>query len=40
VPSTHQYADIMTKGLSSQLFSEFRSSLCVHPDDARTEGGC
>jgi hypothetical protein len=40
VPSTHQYADIMTKGLPSQLFSEFRSSLCVHPADAQTEGGC
>jgi hypothetical protein len=39
VPSTHQYANIMTKGLSSQLFSEFRSILCVHPD-AQTEGGC
>ena len=40
VPSTHQYADIMTKGLSSQLFDEFRSSLCVHPLDTQTEGGC
>jgi hypothetical protein len=38
VPSANQYADIMTKGLSSQLFSEFRSSLCVHSDDAQTEG--
>jgi hypothetical protein len=40
VPSTHQYADIMTKGLSSQMFSEFRSNLCVFPLDAQTEGGC
>jgi hypothetical protein len=40
VPSAHQYADIVTKGLSSQLFSDFRSSLCVHPCDAQTEGGC
>jgi hypothetical protein len=40
VPSTHQYADIMTKGLPSQLFTDFRSSLCVHPADAQTEGGC
>jgi hypothetical protein len=40
VPSAHQYADIMTKGFSSQLFSDFRSSLCVHPCDTQTEGGC
>jgi hypothetical protein len=29
VPSSHQFADIMTKGLPVQLFTEFRSSLCV-----------
>lgn len=31
IPSSHQYMDIMTKGLSTQLFTEFelRSSLCV-----------
>jgi hypothetical protein len=40
VPSAHQYADIMTKGLPSQLFADFWSSLCVHPADAQTEGGC
>ena len=40
VPSSHQYADIMTKGLPSQLFSEFRSSLCLLPYDAQAEGGC
>jgi hypothetical protein len=28
VPSS-QFADIMTKGLPVQLFTEFRSSLCV-----------
>ena len=33
VPSAHQYADIMTKGLPTQLFSEFRSSLCLLPSD-------
>jgi hypothetical protein len=39
VSSAHQYADIMTKGLSSKLFSDFRSSLCVHPcDDIMTKG--
>ena len=40
VPSSHQYADIMTKGLPSQLFIEFRSSLCLLPYDAQAEGGC
>ena len=40
VPSSRQYADIMTKGLPSQLFSEFWSSLCLLPADAQTEGGC
>jgi hypothetical protein len=40
VPSSHQYADIMTKGLSSQMFSDFRSNLCVFPLDAQLEGGC
>jgi len=29
VPSTHQFADIMTKGLLVQLCTDFRSSLCV-----------
>jgi hypothetical protein len=27
VPSSHQFADIMTKGLPSALFNEFRFSL-------------
>jgi hypothetical protein len=27
VPSSHQFADIMTKGLPVQLFTEFRSNL-------------
>jgi hypothetical protein len=30
VPSSLQFADIMTKGLPVQLFTDFRSSLCVH----------
>jgi hypothetical protein len=34
VPSAHQYADIMTKGLPSQLFTDFRSSLCLRSADA------
>jgi len=29
VPSSRQFADIMTKGLPVQLFTDFRSSLCV-----------
>jgi hypothetical protein len=39
VPSTHQFADIMTKGLPVQLFTEFRSSLCVRDSPAATVGG-
>jgi hypothetical protein len=40
VPSSQQFADIMTKGLPSQLFLDFRSSLCVCSPDASTAGGC
>jgi hypothetical protein len=40
VPSSHQFADITTKGLSSQLFLDFRYSLCVRLVDASTAGGC
>ena len=29
VPSALQFADVMTKGLPSQVFLDFRSSLCV-----------
>ncbi|WVZ58276.1 LOW QUALITY PROTEIN: hypothetical protein U9M48_008559 [Paspalum notatum var. saurae] len=29
VPCSHQFADIMTKGLLVQLFTDFRSSLCI-----------
>ena len=39
VPSAHQFADIMTKGLPVQLFTDFRSSLCVRdPPTASTAG--
>ncbi|GKD86983.1 ribonuclease H-like domain-containing protein [Tanacetum coccineum] len=38
VPSRYQYVDIFTKGLSSALFEEFRSSLSVHPPPAPTAG--
>jgi hypothetical protein len=40
VPSSHQFADIMMKGLSLQLFLDFRYSLCVCAPDAKTEGAC
>ncbi|XP_021317661.1 uncharacterized protein LOC110435888 [Sorghum bicolor] len=39
VPSSHQFADIMTKGLPVQLFTDFRSSLCVRDSPAMTKGG-
>jgi hypothetical protein len=38
VPTTHQFADIMTKGLPVQLFTDFRSSLCVRDPPAATVG--
>jgi hypothetical protein len=31
VPSSLQFADIFTKGLSSSLFKEFRSNLQIKP---------
>jgi len=34
VSSSHQFADIMTKGLPVQLFIDFRSSLCVRDTPA------
>ncbi|XP_021307140.1 uncharacterized protein LOC110431818 [Sorghum bicolor] len=40
VPSSHQFADIMTKGLPTALFREFRSSFCVREPPAATAGGC
>ncbi|KAK1677279.1 hypothetical protein QYE76_038127 [Lolium multiflorum] len=39
VPSALQFADVMTKGLPSQLFLDFRSSLCVREPPAATAGG-
>ncbi|KAJ0809861.1 putative RNA-directed DNA polymerase [Helianthus annuus] len=39
VPSSFQYADIFTKGLSRQLFQSFRSSLTVCPLTDQTAGG-
>ena len=38
VPTAQQFADVMTKGLPTSVFEEFRSSLCVS-GDASTAGG-
>lgn len=41
VPSSSQYVDIFTKGLSSSLFLEFKSSLNVRSKPpVQTTGGC
>ncbi|GKB85402.1 ribonuclease H-like domain-containing protein [Tanacetum coccineum] len=40
VPSRYQFADIFTKGLSSALFEEFRTSLSVRCPPAPTAGEC
>ncbi|GJR96029.1 ribonuclease H-like domain-containing protein [Tanacetum coccineum] len=40
VPSRYQYANISTKGLSSALFDEFRTSLSVIHPPAPTAEGC
>lgn len=40
IPTQHQIADIMTKGLPTPLFQEFRNSLCIQDSTAKTEGGC
>lgn len=39
VPSSSQYVDILTKGLPSTSFLDFRDSLCVHSPPASTEEG-
>ncbi|WVZ97042.1 hypothetical protein U9M48_042607 [Paspalum notatum var. saurae] len=39
VPSSHQFADIMTKGLHRTVVCEFRSGLCVRDPPAATAGG-
>jgi hypothetical protein len=40
VPTTQQFADVMTKGLPTAPFQEFRSSLCVRPPDTAAAAGC
>ncbi|KAJ9553498.1 hypothetical protein OSB04_017543, partial [Centaurea solstitialis] len=39
VPSSHQFADIFTKGLPTQLFLDFRSTLSIRSPPATTAGG-
>ena len=39
VPTSSQYADIVTKGLPSSVFADFRSSLNVQAADVSTAGG-
>jgi hypothetical protein len=39
VPTAQQYADIMTKGLPTSAFQDFRSSLCVRPPTLKLRGG-
>ncbi|XP_014660695.1 uncharacterized protein LOC106804346 [Setaria italica] len=38
VPSSHQFADIMMKGLPTPLFTEFRSNMCVCDPPTWTAG--
>jgi histone deacetylase 1/2 len=40
IPTRHQFADIMTKGLPTSLFNDFRDSLCIRITEAPTAGGC
>ena len=40
VPTSQQFADVITKGLPSSTFNAFRISLCVDYDDASTAAGC
>jgi histone deacetylase 1/2 len=40
IPTRQQFADIMTKGLPTPLFNEFRDSLCIRSTEASTAGGC
>lgn len=39
VPSSSQFVDLFTKGLPTPVFTEFRSSLNVHPYGVPAEGG-
>ena len=39
VPTTEQFANIMTKGLPTSAFQDFHSSLCITDSDASAVGG-
>jgi hypothetical protein len=40
VPTTSQFPNVFTKGLPSSVFTDFRSSLNVHPNNVPTAEGC
>lgn len=40
VPSSAQFADVMTKGLPMMMFTELWSSLSIRPSDTPTVAGC
>ena len=40
ISTRQQIADIMTKGLPTSLFNDFRDSLCIRITEAPTAGGC
>lgn len=40
VPSSHQFADIFTKGLPSSLFQDFISNLNIRSASVSTKGEC
>jgi hypothetical protein len=40
VPSSRRFADILTKGLLSPLYLDFRSSLNVRTPPVATAGEC
>ncbi|XP_073357810.1 uncharacterized protein [Aegilops tauschii subsp. strangulata] len=40
VPIKQQFADVLTKGLPTPAFQDFRSSLCIRPPDAAAAAGC
>jgi hypothetical protein len=40
VPTAQQFADVLTKGLPTTAFNDFRSSLCIFSGDATTAAEC
>jgi hypothetical protein len=39
-PTAQQFADVLTKGLATTTFNNFRCSLCIFSSDAATAAGC